>query len=172
MDISIIKADKTNTETGIHYGNLDAPKKMAEFINLACPYCRQWFNESYELLEEAVSKGRLQRVIKLFDKEKESLQRGNVMHHYIDYSAPEQALSALHKMFATQDEWGNLTLEEVATYAEKNLGLKEQKDATLVSAVIAEANAAHIQFVPTIIIGENIFDESVTEEELRGYIEK
>ncbi|BDQ63098.1 hypothetical protein EfsSVR2332_31760 [Enterococcus faecalis] len=54
----------------------------------------------------------------------------------------------------------------------KNLGLKEQKDATLVSAVIAEANAAHIQFVPTIIIGEHIFDESVTEEELRGYIEK
>ena len=108
----------------------------------------------------------------MFDKEKESLQRGNVMHHYIDYSAPEQALSALHKMFATQDEWGNLTLEEVATYAEKNLGLKEQKDATLVSAVIAEANAAHIQFVPTIIIGEHIFDESVTEEELRGYIEK
>ena len=53
----------------------------------------------------------------------------------------------------------------------KNLGLKEQKDATLVSAVIAEANAAHIQFVPTIIIGEHIFDESVTEEELRGYIE-
>jgi len=38
--------------------------------------------------------------------------------------------------------------------------------------VIAEANAAHIQFVPTIIIGEHIFDESVTEEELRGYIEK
>ena len=37
--------------------------------------------------------------------------------------------------------------------------------------MIAEANAAHIQFVPTIIIGEHIFDESVTEEELRGYIE-
>ena len=54
----------------------------------------------------------------------------------------------------------------------KKSGLKRTKDATLVSAVIAEANAAHIQFVPTIIIGEHIFDESVTEEELRGYIEK
>ena len=53
----------------------------------------------------------------------------------------------------------------------KKSGLKRTKDATLVSAVIAEANAAHIQFVPTIIIGEHIFDESVTEEELRGYIE-
>ena len=54
----------------------------------------------------------------------------------------------------------------------KKSGLKRTKDATLVSAVIAEANAAHIQFVPTIIIGEHIFDESVTEEELRGYIDK
>lgn len=172
MDISVIDATKVNTETGLHIGESNAPVKMIEFINVRCPYCRKWFEESEELLAQSVKSGKVERIIKLFDKEKESLQRGNVMHHYIDYSAPEQALSALHKMFATQDEWGNLTLEEVATYAEKNLGLKEQKDATLVSAVIAEADAAHIQFVPTIIIGEHIFDESVTEEELRGYIEK
>ena len=67
---------------------------------------------------------------------------------------------------------GKLNLRRSSDVCWKNLGLKEQKDATLVSAVIAEANAAHIQFVPTIIIGEHIFDESVTEEELRGYIEK
>ena len=67
---------------------------------------------------------------------------------------------------------GKLNLRRSSDVLKKNLGLKEQKDATLVSAVIAEANAAHIQFVPTIIIGEHIFDESVTEEELRGYIEK
>ena len=172
MDISVIDATKVNAETGLHIGERNAPVKMIEFINVRCPYCRKWFEESEELLAQSVKSGKVERIIKLFDKEKESLQRGNVMHHYIDYSAPEQALSALHKMFATQDEWGNLTLEEVATYAEKNLGLKEQTDATLVSAVIAEANAAHIQFVPTIVIGEHIFDESVTEEELRGYIEK
>ena len=172
MDISVIDATKVNAETGLHIGERNAPVKMIEFIDVRCPYCRKWFEESEELLAQSVKSGKVERIIKLFDKEKESLQRGNVMHHYIDYSAPEQALSALHKMFATQDEWGNLTLEEVATYAEKNLGLKEQKDATLVSAVIDEANAAHIQFVPTIIIGEHIFDESVTEEELRGYIEK
>ena len=55
----------------------------------------------------------------------------------------------------------------------KKSGLKRTKDATLVSAVIAEANAAHIQFVPTIIIGEHIFDESVTEEELlkKNYVD-
>ncbi len=45
---------------------------MIEFINLACPYCRQWFEESHELLEEAVQSGQLRRVIKLFDKEKKA----------------------------------------------------------------------------------------------------
>ncbi len=76
-----------------------------------------------------------------------------------------------YKMFATQDRW-ETEPEEVATYAEKKSGLKRTKRCNACFAVIAEANAAHIQFVPTIIIGEHIFDESVTEEELRGYIEK
>ena len=75
MDISVIKAEKTTTANSIMYGEDQAPKKMIEFINLACPYCRQWFNDSFDLLEEAVEAGKIQRVIKLFDKEKESLQR-------------------------------------------------------------------------------------------------
>lgn len=75
MDISIIDATKTNKTTGIMYGNENAPKQMIEFVNLACPYCRQWFIESYDILEEAVQSGRLLRIIKLFDKEKPSLQK-------------------------------------------------------------------------------------------------
>ena len=71
MDISVIDATKTNTQKEsfmVHRMLL----KMVEFINLSCPYCRQWFEESYELLEEAVQSGQLQRVIKLFDKEKKA----------------------------------------------------------------------------------------------------
>lgn len=75
MDISVIDATKTNTQKEsfmVHRMLL----KMVEFINLACPYCRQWFEESYELLEEAVQSGQLQRVIKLFDKEKKAYSEG------------------------------------------------------------------------------------------------
>ena len=103
MDISVIDATKLTQKQGF-IGESNAPVKMIEFINVRCPYCRKWFEESKELLAQSVKSGKVERIIKLFDKEK-SLQRGNVMHHYIDYSAPEQALSALHKMFATQDEW-------------------------------------------------------------------
>ena len=83
MDISVIDATKVNTETGLHIGESNAPVKMIEFINVRCPYCRKWFEESEELLAQSVKSGKVERIIKLFDKEKESLQRGNVMHHYI-----------------------------------------------------------------------------------------
>ena len=162
MDISVIDATKTTTEKGITYGSSDAPKKMIEFINLACPYCRQWFEESHELLEEAVQSGQLQRVIKLFDKEKESLQRGNVMHRYITISGGQQD---------TQDEWKHLSLQGVADFAADKLGLAEQKDEQLSQAIINEAEQAHIRFVPTVILGKEIFDESISKEKLKELIQ-
>lgn len=166
----MIKAEQTNTVTGILYGKADVPKKMIEFVNLACHYCRQWFNESYKLLEDAVKKGQVQRVIKLFDKEKESLQRGNVMHHHITTSNPELAIAEIKKVFDSQDDWKNLSLTEVADYAKNQLGLTFQKDAQASQAIINEANQANIRFVPTIILGDKIFDESIAENELAGYI--
>ncbi|MEY8445311.1 thioredoxin domain-containing protein [Enterococcus ratti] len=172
MDRSIIKAEKINTVTGILYGNMNAQKKMAEFINVACPYCRQWFNESYDLLENAVKKGQVQRVIKLFDKEKESLQRGNVMHHHITITNGEKALAEIKKIFDSQDEWKNLSLTEVASYATNELGLSLQKDSQIFQKIIDEANEAIIRFVPTIILNGNIFDESIQEAELLSYIKE
>ncbi|WP_165004896.1 MULTISPECIES: thioredoxin domain-containing protein [unclassified Enterococcus] len=166
MDISVIDADKTTTATGIVYGATDAPKKMIEFINLACPYCRQWFEESYEILDEAVQKGQLQRIIKLFDKEKESLQRGNVMHHHLSSKDGQKAMEEIRQIFATQEEWKNLSLQEVADYATEKLGLSYQKDEQTSQSIIDEAANANIRFVPTIILGENIFDESISLEEL------
>ncbi|MBO0461392.1 MULTISPECIES: DsbA family protein [unclassified Enterococcus] len=166
MDISIINATKTNTTTGIRYGNEDAPKKMIEFVNLACPYCRQWFNESFDVLEEAVQSGRLLRIIKLFDKEKPSLQKGNVMHHHITTTDGERALKQIKAIFDAQDEWKQLDLAGIADYATETLGLTEQEDKAATKAIIDEANAAHIQFVPTVIIDDHIFDESISQEEL------
>lgn len=170
MDISIIKANQTNTQTGLKIGADEAPKKMVEFINVRCPYCRKWFEESYDVLFEAVSEGKIQRIIKFFDKEKESLQRGNVMQHHITQTDGAKALQELKKIFDTQDEWGNLSLEEVAVYAKETLNLTEQFDQSVTNSIIAEANAANIQFVPTVIVDNHIFDESISQDELKEII--
>lgn len=170
MDISVIDASKVTTTDGLKVGKEDAPKKTIEFINLRCPYCKKWFEESFDLLSEAVSQGKVQRILKLYDKEKPSLQRGNVMQHHLSYHQPEKAVEEIQQIFATQDEWGDLSLEEVAVFAEKQLGLKEQIYPEIINNIITEATNANIQFVPTIIVDKNIFDESISEDELKQYL--
>ncbi|MFD2304940.1 DsbA family protein [Enterococcus termitis] len=171
MDISVIDGTKVTAANGLMIGSDSAPIKMVEFMNVRCPYCKKWFEESFDLLDSYVKEGKVQRVIKLFDKEKESLQRGNVMHHYIDYDLPEKGLLSIKQMYDTQDQWGNLSLADVAIFAQDNLQLAEKKQPAIIDSVINEANAANIKFVPTIVIGDHIFDESVTKEELISYIE-
>lgn len=171
MDISVIDATKVTTENGLTIGKDAAPIKIVEFMNVRCPYCKKWFEDSFELLNDYVHEGKVQRIIKLFDKEKESLQRGNIMHHYIDYDLPEKGLLSLKQMYDTQNQWGNLSLEDVAVFAENNLQLTKKEKPAIIEAVIAEAGAANITFVPTVVIGEHIFDESITRDELISYLE-
>ncbi|HLQ40207.1 MAG TPA: thioredoxin domain-containing protein [Tetragenococcus sp.] len=169
MDISVIKSNETNGQYGIHITN-DGPKQMIEFLNLRCPFCRQWFNESQQLLAKAVEEGKLERVIKLTDRSKESLQRGNVMHRFVTDDDPEKALEDITKIFASQDEWGNLSLKEVADYARDTLHLTEHHHLDIAEEIVEETKRANIKFVPTIIVEDHIFDENIDLETLKSYI--
>lgn len=168
MDISIIKPEFVNDFNGIKIGSDSADKKIIEFINLRCPYCKKWFEDSAELLDAAVKAGKVQRIIKLLDKDKVSLQRGNVMHEYIDASA--DPISQMQQVFQTQEKWQDLELEAVANYAEKTLQFTQQPTQNLQSEIRNEAEQANIKFVPTILVDEHIFDESVTPAELTNYL--
>lgn len=167
MDISVIDATRVTTKNGIVIGSSQAPKTIIEFMNLRCPYCKKWFEDSHEILNEAVSSGQVQRIIKLLDKEKESLQPGNVMHRYISNDQPELALTEISKIYQTQAEWGTLSLDAVAEFAQKQLRLTEHHKQPETKAIINEADAANIKFVPTIIIGTTIFDESISQNDLK-----
>ncbi|MBC6310328.1 DsbA family protein [Listeria sp. FSL L7-1582] len=170
MDISEIIASNVGTEAGIHIGKSDAPVKVISFVNVRCPFCREWHEKSRDVISRYLDSGRIELIVKPFDKEKESLQRGNVIHHYLDYAAPEQTLEILDEVYARQDLWGSLTHEEVANFAEDELGLSKQDNKEQAEKIIAEANAANIRLVPTVIIGEHIFDEHISPEELEKLI--
>ncbi|GMA47248.1 thioredoxin domain-containing protein [Tetragenococcus muriaticus] len=169
MDISAIKKEETNTKYGIHIGST-APKTMIEFINLRCPYCRQWFTESKDILEQAVVDGKINRVIKLWDHPKESLQRGNVMHRFVTDNDPKQAISDITRIFNSQDEWGDLSLQEVANYARNELGLTEHQHLDTAEEIVKETKQANITLVPTIIFEDHIFDENIEPSILKNYI--
>ncbi|WP_373470638.1 thioredoxin domain-containing protein [Carnobacterium alterfunditum] len=172
MDVSNIKSDKVNTTTGIKVGSESAPVKVIEFINLACPYCKILYEDSKDLLTEYVFAGKVQRIIKHFDKETSGLRKGNVLHQYLDYSDPEKALEEIDFFFAHQKEWGRLTnSDEIAAYAVEKRNLTLQSNGTKAKEIVQEANGAEVVLVPTVFIEEDIFDENIKQQELKGLIE-
>lgn len=169
MDITIIKGELTNQETGLHLGTPTADHHSREFLNLACPYCKKWFLTSSELLNEKTTTGQLQRTIKLLDKEKESLQKGNVLHDYVP-NDPQKALEALTQIFTLQEEWQDLSFTELKLFAENRLGLIPSRKQEMKAKIKREANDANIQFVPTIWLDGHLFDESIELETLKDYL--
>lgn len=172
MDISQIKANEVDAKTGIHIGREDAPVKVISFVNLRCPFCRQWQDKSREVIAEFIEEGKIELIVKPFDKEKESLQRGNVTHRYLDYENPKIALQQIEEIYNTQDDWGSLPLDEVSGYMEQTLGYTEKNNQSAAEKIVEEANRANIVFVPTVIVGEYIFDEHIEPKELANLLDK
>ena len=172
MDTSNMNADKVNVTYGFKIGPESAPVKVIEFINLACPYCKKWYFDTKDLLNEYVQEGKVQRVIKLFDKEKPSLKKGNIIHHHFDYKKPDEALMEIDYFLAHQNEWVMLgSHDEIAVYAAEKRGLKHQPNEIEINGILNETQEANVFFVPSIFIGDNIFDENISLEELKSIIE-
>ncbi|HCM88993.1 MULTISPECIES: thioredoxin domain-containing protein [Vagococcus] len=165
MGMTDVDVTKINTETGIKIGDDNAPTKIVEFINLRCPYCRQWSDEKDDLLQELVNEGKIQRIIKLFNKEKPALTKGNVMHGFVPNDA--SAISAIRSIYETQDTWGDLEDHtEIANFAESTLSLTRQNSEEISQAIVKEAEEANVFFIPTVIVGNQVFDQKISNEEL------
>lgn len=170
MDTSLIDRTQVSSTVGLLVGKKTAPKQIIEFLNLGCPYCKQWFEQSDALLSQYVAAGQLQRVIKLLDKEKDSLKRGTIMHHFVNLASPEKGLANIRKLFETSAQWNHLPIQEVSEFAQTRLQLSFQNNQQAAQAVIEEAEAASIQLVPTIFLGAHIFDESIKIARLQEYL--
>jgi len=171
MDTSNINASKVTTNGGIHLGEKSAPVKVIEFINLNCPFCKQWWEESAAVLDPYVADGKVERIVKLFDKEKPGLRKGNVIHHLLDYNDSVKTKEDIEYFLAQQQEWGKLEESAVAEYAMTKRSLTDQNNKTEAGRIITEASEANVTLVPSVFIGEFIFDEHITNEELTEMIE-
>ncbi|MBE9390122.1 thioredoxin domain-containing protein [Vagococcus salmoninarum] len=171
MDISNINVSATNTEVGLKIGDAGAPVKVIEFVNLRCPYCRQWFDESAETFAEYVASGKVQRIIKLFDKTKPGLDKGNIMHKYVPQE-PTEGLAAIAAIYQSQDDWGNLeSFAEVADFAEQTLGLTLAEDPAVAESIVSEAAEAGIIFVPTMVVNDDIFDQKISQTAFKALLD-
>ncbi|MFO8069266.1 MAG: thioredoxin domain-containing protein [Alkalibacterium sp.] len=171
MDMSVINSKAITTEGGFHFGDPEAPVKVVEFINLRCPFCKMWWENASVVLDEYEKKGKVERIVKHFDKKKPELDKGNILHSYLDYADPEKTREDMNYYVDHLDEWGSLSKDELATYAEEKRNSVKQNNSDRSEAIIKETEKANISMVPTVVIGEHIFDENITEEELKQIIE-
>ncbi|MGO3732824.1 MAG: thioredoxin domain-containing protein [Vagococcus sp.] len=170
MSTTDIDTTKVTTQTGLSFGRDDASIKLIEFVNLRCPFCRQWWDEKIELIRPYVESGKVQHIVKLFDKQKPGLAKGNVMHHYVPNN--EGAIEVISAIYDTQDEWGDLdTPDEIAHFAEHKLGLVLQDYQVASQDIVAEANDANIVFVPTMIVNDIYFDQKISNSELKTLLD-
>ena len=81
-------------------------------------------------------------------------------------------MSAIKAIYDTQDIWGDLEDHtEIAMYAQNTLGLSLQEDETMYEAIIEETQEANVFFIPTVIIGNEIFDQKITNDELKALLD-
>lgn len=164
MDTTKIDTTKVTSSIGIKIGKADAPNLLLEFVNLRCPFCKQWWNEKLDLISEEVKNDNLHYVIKLFNKDSASLSLGNVMHEYVPNN--EQAIKIITDIYNTQSQWGSLNSpEEVRAFAEVTLGLTKQHNETMLQNIVEEATHANIRFVPTLIVDDIDFDQKISNDD-------
>lgn len=176
MDTTHITLTGIQSDLGILIGNPDAPVTLVEYINVRCPFCKQWFFDSKDLLADYRNNGKVKQLIKLYDKESPGLQMGNVMHRFIPTINSEDTLKVLELIYQTQEEWGNLDqveqLEKIATFAKNTLQLIPQDVEEQQIAIIKEAKKAGIQFVPTMVVNSHIFDQKIESSKLQDLLDE
>lgn len=160
--------------TQLSFGQKEAPVKVEVFLNLTCPYCATFFGIAEEVLKDYLDDGRVEFIVKHYDKPREMLLNGTLVNLFLDYENPSRVKEILKELFETQAQWDQLNNQEIKTLLAKNYQLKEEPQNTDISLnVTAEAIERKVKMVPTVFINNKEFQYPVelSAEELKAEIE-
>lgn len=152
-------------------GEEDAPIQVVEYLNLACPSAKAYFELAAEVLMPAVKEGRVVRYLKHFDKKKAPLERGNELYRYLDLSRPTETYALMEDIYKTQDQWKKMSADAFSTYL-KDQGLEEQPDALERRArMLQEVEAAGVVEIPTCFVnGRPVRNADLTRRNLENWL--
>lgn len=140
------------------FGSNDAPIKVESFINFACPYCKNYFYAADTVLTPLVEQGKVQHVIKHFDKTKQALLKGTVANIYLDYQQPEKTLEIIRELYQAQNQW-KVDFSTIETKMKQAFNLSPHKEADERSlAIHEEAFERGIKGIPIVFINDNPFE--------------
>lgn len=156
-------------------GNKNAPVKVEVFLNLACPYCADFYELADDVLKDYITGNKVYFVVKHYDKPREMLLPGTLINLSLDYSNPAKTLENIKSLFKTQAEWDKLSNHEIKSLLENEYQLKEEPDNIEISlTVTAEAIERSVKMVPTVFINEQEFQfpKEISAAELKDVIEQ
>ncbi|MFJ8236202.1 thioredoxin domain-containing protein [Ureibacillus sp. NPDC094379] len=159
----------------LSYGSPDAPVKVEVFLNLACPYCATFFENADQTLQSYIKEGKVQYIIKHFDKPREMLLYGTLANCFFDYKEPEKIYDLMKDLFAKQSEWHEKDSDTIKKMLTEHYGLKEEPETIDIGLqIVAEAVERNVKMVPTVFINDQEFQYPVEidAQQLKEEIEK
>lgn len=162
---------KIKLDNSIKVGLDSAPIKVVEYINLRCPDSRDYELKVAPYLESYIEEGKVQRIIKHFDKEVRELEKGNLMNQYINYDRHSESYQMIHQLFKEQKTWARNRISQIPHIA-LDYGLTLEKDnQKMALEVMNEVDAIAIEKIPTVFIGEKAFVETIDFDEFKKEID-
>lgn len=159
----------------LSYGSPDAPVKVEVFLNLACPYCATFFENADQTLQSFIQEGKVQYIIKHFDKPREMLLYGTLANCFFDYKEPEKIYDLMKDLFAKQSEWHEKDSDTIKKMLTEQYGLKEEPETIDIGLqIVAEAVERNVKMVPAVFINEKEFQfpVEIDAQQLKEEIEK
>ncbi|UQS86065.1 DsbA family protein (plasmid) [Nicoliella spurrieriana] len=142
------------------FGDVNAPHEVTVITNMACPFCRKWYENNFDKLKSEVQSGNLLAHFKFLDKDKEDLQDGNLAHEYIDYSNPNQAIEFVKAAFDIQPEWHRLPKPDAEAFLNDHFDIQKVNDIDFLASVKANIEAFGVPSVPTIVYDGDAHSDS------------
>lgn len=144
----------------LKFGSPEAPLKIEAFINVACPGTKRIYHLAKEVFPAYLENNQIEVIVKLYDKPREELIHGALIHWTLDNSNPAQSLDVIGKLLETQPEWHDLSDKEIKRLLVDKYNLQEEErlenvDVSL--AITAEAIEREVKIVPTLFFnGEKL----------------
>lgn len=157
----------------LSYGEKAAPVKVEVFLNLTCPYCASFFEMAETVLADYINNGQVEYIVKHYDKPREMLLNGTLVNLFLDYDNPTRVREIMRELFETQEQWDQLTNQDIKRMLAEKYQLQEEPKNTEISLEItAEAIQRNVKMVPTVFINntEYQYPKEITAEELHAEI--
>ena len=139
-------------------GSDAATLKLEAFINLSCPGSKAFYEVYKESLVSYVEAEKLQIILKLYDKPREELLHGTLIHLGLHYDRPEETLKIIADLLETQETWLHSNDAEIKNLLVTKYGLPQEEieaNTEISLAFTLEAIQRNVKIVPNIFINGN-----------------